>query len=231
MSIISENEYRYNMLSKTFPSRAEPAFETESEQVEVWGRRWGCNNDVGKLRMVLMHRPGAELEIVDPSKYLPDIGAYGDPEKGWFWRGDSIPDLTAQQAQHDGFVAALREEGVEVVLIDKCAPGKMKSVYTRDSLIAIDGGAIVTRLGPPVRRGEELPVTRTLGKLGMPILRTICGTGLLEGGSFAFVNPKVAVLGLSTRVNEEGARQLEEVLRAQGVEVRGDRPERGVLRL
>jgi N-dimethylarginine dimethylaminohydrolase len=217
--IISQPEYTYNMLIKTFPSRAEPAFEAEREQIEVWGRRWGCNNDVGRLRMVLMHRPGSELNIVDPSKRLPEIGGYGDTEKGWYWRGDTIPDLAAQQSQHDALVAALREEGTEIVFIDQCAPGKMKSVYTRDSVIAVDGGAIIARLGPPIRRGEELPALRTLGKIGMPILRTIGGTGLLEGGSFAFVTPKVAVLGLSSRVNEEGARQLEEVLRVHGVEL------------
>jgi N-dimethylarginine dimethylaminohydrolase len=219
MSIISEPEYRYNMLIKTFASQAEPAFEAESQQVGVWGRRWGCNNDVGRLRMVLMHRPGPELDIVDPAKRLPDIGAFGDPAQGWYWRGDTVPDLTALQAQHDALAAALRDEGVEVVYVDRCAPGKMKTVYTRDSVIAVDGGAIVTRLGPPIRRGEELPVTRTLANLGMPILRTISGTGLLEGGSFAFITPKVAVVGLSSRVDEEGARQLEDVLRTQGIEL------------
>jgi len=71
MGIITEQEYRYNMLIKTFASRPEPAFETESEQVEVWGRNWGCNSDVGNLRKVLMHRPGDELKIVDPAKKLP----------------------------------------------------------------------------------------------------------------------------------------------------------------
>jgi N-dimethylarginine dimethylaminohydrolase len=62
-------------------------------------------------------------------------------------------------------------------------------------------------------------VTRTLANLGMPILRTISGVGLMEGGSFAFITPKVAVVGLSSRVDEEGARQLENVLRTQGVEL------------
>ncbi|MFD1910660.1 dimethylarginine dimethylaminohydrolase family protein [Halodurantibacterium flavum] len=217
--IISEPEYRYNMLIKTFASRAEPAFETESEQVEVWGRRWGCNNDVGHLRMVLMHRPGDELNVVDPNMRMPEINAFGDPKTGWYWRGNVIPDFEEMRAQHDAYVQALREEDVEVVYIDKAAPGRLKTVYTRDSVIAIDGGAIVTRMGPPIRRGEELPVTRTLAKLGMPILRTIHGTGMVEGGSFAFLTPKVAVLGLSSRVNEEGARQLEEVLKTQGVEL------------
>ena len=75
------------------------------------------------------------------------------------------------------------------------------------------------RLGPRIRRGEELPVTRTLARLGCPILRTISGSGIAEGGSFAWLNRKTAVIGLSSRVNEEGARQIEEVLRSQGVEL------------
>jgi N-dimethylarginine dimethylaminohydrolase len=219
MSIMTEGEYRYNMLIKTFASAPEPGFESEEQQKTHWGRVWGCSNDVGRLRLVLMHRPGEELKIVDPAKKLPGIGAYGDPKTGWYWRGDTIPDLKAMQAQHDDLVRVLREEGVEVVFLDECAPGRMKSCYTRDSVIAVNGGAIVTRMGPPVRRGEELPVTRTLAKLGMPILRTIHGTGILEGGSFAFINPKTAVVGLSSRVNEEGGRQLEEVLKVQGIEL------------
>jgi len=219
VSIMTEGEYRYNMLIKAFPSRPSPAFEDAGEQQAVWGRRWGCTNDVGRLRMVLMHRPGNELKMVDPAKRIEHLGAYGDPETGWYWRGREIPDIATQQAQHDGLVAALREEGVEVVFLDRCAPGKMKSVYTRDQVIAVDGGAIICRMGAPIRRGEEAPATATLARIGMPILRTIHGTGLMEGGSFAFITPKVAVVGLSSRVNEAGADQVEEVLRVQGVQL------------
>jgi len=221
MSIMSEGEYRYNMLIKRFPSAPEPAFETKDQQEYIWGRRWGCNNDVGRLRMVLMHRPGDELKIVDTSKRLDDIGAFGDPETGWYWRGNTVPPLEAMQKEHDALVAALKAEGVEVVHIERNAmlPGKMKSVYTRDSVIVVDGGAIVTRLGPPIRRGEERAVTQTLVHIGMPILRTIHGAGIMEGGSFAFINPKTAVIGISSRVNEEGTRQVEEVLKVMGVEV------------
>ena len=216
---MTEGEYRYHQLIKIFKSEPEPAFESDEQQEEVWGQRWGCSNDVGQLRMVLMHRPGDELKVVDRSMRIPEVGAFGDPEKGWYWRGDSIPDLEALQAQHDGLVQALEEEQVKVVFLDHCAPGRMKSVFTRDSVIAVNGGAIVTRLGPPIRRGEEKPVTQTLARLGMPILHTIHGTGILEGGSFAFINAKTAVVGLSSRVNKEGVDQLENVLKVQGVEL------------
>ncbi|MCW5720712.1 MAG: amidinotransferase [Devosia sp.] len=215
---ITESEWRYNSLIKDFPSEAEPAFESEDQLTRWWGRNWGCNNDVGRLRTVLMHRPGNEINIVDTSKRLEN-NAFGDVQEGWYWRGDEAPDLAAMQAQHDGYVAALRAEGVEVVFIDKAAPGRMKTCYTRDVVAAVNGGAIVMRLGPKIRRGEELPATRTLASLGCPILRTISGTGIAEGGSFCWLNKNTAAIGVSSRVNDEGARQIEEVLRSQGVEL------------
>jgi N-dimethylarginine dimethylaminohydrolase len=220
MSAVSEFEYRYNMTIKTFPSHAEPAFENAAQQQKIWGRSWGCDNDVGRLRKVLMHRPGDELKIIDASKRLKQLGSYGDAEgETWYWRGDVISSIEEQQAQHDALTDALRKEGVEVVLLKRCAPGRHKSIYTRDSCIGVKGGAIVTRLGPIVRRGEEAPVSETLASIGMPILRTIHGTGIMEGGSFVWLNSKTAVIGRSSRVNEEGTRQVEEVLNAQGVEL------------
>jgi len=219
MSIITEAEYRYNMLIKQFPSFSEPAFHTQEQQISVWGQLWGCDNDVGQIRKVLMHRPGDELNIIDSSKHIEGLSAFGEVDKGWYWRGNVIPTLDEMQQQHDHYAQILAEEGAEIIYLDKAASGKMKQVYTRDSLIAVKGGAIITRLGAAIRRGEELPVSRTVAALGMPILRTITGTGLLEGGSFAFIRPSLAVLGLSSRVNGEGAQQLREVLATQGVEL------------
>ena len=60
------------------------------------------------------------------------------------------------------------------------------------------------------RRGEEAHVARVIAGLGMPILRTIHGRGLFEGGSFAFLNEQTAVVGVGSRANPEGARQVED---------------------
>jgi N-dimethylarginine dimethylaminohydrolase len=213
---MSEFDHRYNMLIERFASIPEPAFEAPGEAARVWGRAWGCNSDVGRLRVVLMHRPGEEMRVVEELPLIPELGAYGDPETGAYWRGEVRPTLAEQQAQHDALAGALREEGVEVVYLKRCARGRHKTVYTRDSSFAVPGGAVVTRMGPKIRRGEEAPVTETLAALGMPILRTIHGTGLMEGGSFAWIRPDTAVVGISSRVNEEGARQVEEVLKVVG---------------
>jgi N-dimethylarginine dimethylaminohydrolase len=77
----------------------------------------------------------------------------------------------------------------------------------------------VARLAVRMRRGEELLATRTLAALGVPILRTIHGTGLVEGGSFAWIDSKHAVVGRSIRVNDEGIAQVADVLAHQGVEL------------
>ena len=209
----------YGQTIKLFGSHPEPAFESEAGQTDVWGRQWGCDNDVGTLRVCLMHRPGPEMEIVDRNRRIEEIGSFGDLDSGWYFQSDTVPDWEEFRAQHDGLVRTLQNEGVEVVFLDSIEPDGLKSIYTRDSSVAIKGGSVICRLARSIRRGEEAHVTRTITGLGMPVLRTIHGTGMVEGGSFAWLNHRTAVIGRSICVNEEGARQLEEVLAWQGVEL------------
>ena len=209
----------YNQTIKLFGSHSEPAFESRDQQESVWGRQWGCDNDVGQIRLCLMHRPGDEMNIIDPAMRIDEIGSYGDRHKGWYFQSDVIPDWDEFRSQHDHLVQLLRDEGVEVVFLDSVEEDGIKSVYTRDSSIAIKGGALVTRMARSIRRGEEAHVSKTLANLGMPILRTLHGTALMEGGSFAWLNSKTAVIARSICVNDEGCDQVEQVLNAQGVEL------------
>src|SRR5262249_45531365 len=130
-----------------------------------------------------------------------------------------VPPMPEMQAQHDALVAALRAEGVEVYEVEGVSGGRLKSCYTRDPLIMVKGGAIVCRMGARIRRGEELAITRTLARIGVPILRTLSGEALMEGGSFAWINSNTCVIGCGIRVNREGAAQVGEVLKRQGVEL------------
>jgi N-dimethylarginine dimethylaminohydrolase len=221
MSLKDTPQYYHEVL-KAIPPRATPAFEDEEMQIRVWGRRWGVYNDVGTLRMVLVHRPGEEIKVMTDDKYDPGIEALIDRREQWYFRRQTAPDLGKMKAEHDAMVEAMKAEGVEVVHVDG-APRDPKMLYTRDIGIAVPGGAIIARMGPvgeapgTGRRGEEAFVSRKLGELGMPILRTIHGTGLFEGGSFAFLDEETAVIGLSYRQNEEAARQIEEVLTPMGI--------------
>lgn len=63
------------------------------------------NSEIGKLKTVLLHRPGLELEGLTPD-YL---------ERLLF---DDIPYLKNAQAEHDAFADVLRGRGVEVLYLD-----------------------------------------------------------------------------------------------------------------
>ena len=61
-------------------------------------------SEIGRLRKVMLHRPGRELENLMP-EYL---------ERLLF---DDIPYLKAAQAEHDAFADCLRDNGAEVVYL------------------------------------------------------------------------------------------------------------------
>ncbi len=216
---MSNAHWIYNQTVKAFAAGAEPVFEDETELASTWGAVWGVDNDVGRIRSILMHAPGAEMNVVDASKRLPEIGSFGDPATGWYFQSDTPPDIPLMQAQHAAFVARLQAEGVEVHFVDGDAGIRLKQTYTRDPFVMIKGGAIVCRMGARIRRGEELAITRTLARIGVPILRTISGAGVMEGGSFAWLDDKTCAIGVGVRVNREGAAQVGEVLARQGVEL------------
>lgn len=219
---LKDSPQYYHEVLKRIPPRPLPLFEDPEMQERVWGRRWGVFNDVGTLKMVLVHRPGDEIKVMVEKKYDPNVEAIIDDNEQWYWRGEKAPNLEKMQKEHDQMVEVLQKEGVEVVYVEG-SPRDPKAMFTRDNGVAIGGGIIISRMGPvgkepgTGRRGEEAFVARKVVELGMPILRTIHGSGLFEGGSFALVNESNAVIGLSYRQNEEAARQIEEVLKVQGV--------------
>jgi N-dimethylarginine dimethylaminohydrolase len=221
---LKDTPHYYHEVLKAFPPQAEPPFEAEAMQVRVWGRPWGVFDDVGPLKMVLVHRPDEALLQWTPEKFDPTLEAFIDRPAQRYWRGQRPPDLGKMQAEHDAMIAVLRQEGVEIASVDGI-PGNPSVMYTRDTGVAIPGGAIIARMGTvgrvrgEGRRGEEALVSRRLVELGMPILRTIHGTGLFEGGSFALLNEHLAAIGLSFRQNTEAARQIAEVLRVVNVKL------------
>jgi len=214
----------YHAVLKRLPPKSLPPFEEEDMQVRVWGRRWGVFNDVGTLRVCAVHRPGKEILVMTEDHYDPDLEALIDENEMWYFRSDTAPNLKLMQEEHGRLVKVLQENGVDVVPVDG-PPRDPSAVFIRDAAIAVKGGAIICRMGlvggphGTGRRGEEAYITRALVSLGMPILHTIHGEGLLEGGSFCFIDERHAAVGMSYRQNAAGVDQLETVLRHQGVEL------------
>jgi N-dimethylarginine dimethylaminohydrolase len=221
---VKDTVHYYHVVLEKIPPRACPAFEDDEMQRRVWGRRWGVFNDVGRLRTALLHRPGDELKVITEDKYDPAIEALIDEREQWYFRSDKPPDIGKMQEEHDTLAETLRANGVEVEYYD-CAPRDPNAMFAKDTAIVVKGGIVICRMGPvgddfgTGRRGEESFVARKVMELGMPILRTIHGEGLLEGGSFCFLDERHAAVGTSYRQNAAGVDQLRNVLTHQGVDL------------
>ncbi len=217
-----DDRYRYQCLMEEFEGPAEPPFEDPEQQRKIWGDVWGCDSEVGRLRKILVHRPGDEIKRITREWYMEDLQSYGDREEGIWWRSRSLPDLEKMQAVHDRFTDALRAEGVEVIYIhDKPTnrPVPLKQMSPRDVVIGIPGGVVICRPNAVGRREETFWATRRIVEAGCPIVRTISGAGLVEGGSFMWIDAKTAVVSTGLCTNRAGVEQLRETLAWCGVEL------------
>lgn len=79
-------------------------------------------SEIGRLKKVLLHRPGAELENLMP-EYL---------ERLLF---DDIPYLREAQREHDAFADCLRSQGVEVVYLTDLVVNSLTSGEVRKDFI------------------------------------------------------------------------------------------------
>lgn len=79
-------------------------------------------SEIGRLRKVLLHRPGQELENLMP-EYL---------ERLLF---DDIPYLREAQAEHDAFAQCLRDAGVEVVYLTDLVVNSLTSPEVRQGFV------------------------------------------------------------------------------------------------
>ena len=79
-------------------------------------------SEIGKLKKVMLHRPGQELENLMPDHL----------ERLLF---DDIPFLADAQSEHDAFAQALRDEGIEVLYLEQLATESLTSPEIRDQFI------------------------------------------------------------------------------------------------
>lgn len=167
------------------------------------GNPYGSQSMVKPLRTVLVKRPDAAFAVDDPVR--------------WHYAGR--PNLEIAQQEHDALVAILRQAGVEVVYHDEFQPDRADAIFTHDPVIVTRRGAVVLRMGKPLRRGEEAAIARRLEALGVPIHYTLRGEALAEGGDLLWVDEQTLAVGQGFRTNAEGLRQLREALEGLGAEV------------
>jgi N-dimethylarginine dimethylaminohydrolase len=121
------------------------------------------------------------------------------------------PDFDSACREFDSFVRLLESLGVEAELMPAQDIG-MDSIYVRDASVITDRGAILCHMGKDARRREPEAQRPALESLGVPVLGSIEGTGCLEGGDVTWLTPGTLAVGRGYRTNDEGIRQLRELL-------------------
>lgn len=126
------------------------------------------------------------------------------------------PDYELALRQHDAYIAALKQCGVDVTVLpaDEAYPD---SCFVEDPAILTRSCAIITNPGAPTRKGE-VPAILEAVKQFYPEekIEFIHDPGTLEGGDVMMVGDHFFV-GRSARTNEEGILQLTAILAKYGM--------------
>jgi arginine deiminase len=93
----------------------------------------GASSEVGRLRSVLLHRPGAELSRLTPRNNADLLF-------------DGVPWVGRAQEEHDAFAQALRDRGVEVLYLQPLLVETLESPAARAEVVE---AAIAARVVGP----------------------------------------------------------------------------------
>jgi dimethylargininase len=124
------------------------------------------------------------------------------------------PDYARALIQHRQYIAALQSCGLEVLILD-ADEAFPDSAFIEDAALLTPHCAVMTRPAAPSRRGETIGLRPVLERF-YPRIEEITAPGTLDGGDVMQVGQHFYI-GLSTRTNRDGARQLIKMLAACGL--------------
>jgi len=157
---------------------------------------YGGQSEYQRLRRVVVRAPSEAFGSADPER----------------WHYTGRPDLIRAREEHQCLVELLRDRSTEV--IEHRAPLRehADALYVYDPALLTDRGAILLRMGKPLRRGEERALGGSLTELGVPILGELVDDALAEAGDTLWLDPGTLAVGVGYRTNREGIRQLAELV-------------------
>ena len=126
------------------------------------------------------------------------------------------PDYELALRQHDSYIAALKQCGVQVTVLpaDERYPD---SCFVEDPAVITRKCTIITNPGAPSRNGEKDEIIGAIREFfPEDKIEYITAPGTLEGGDVMMVGDHFYV-GRSARTNAEGIRQFIEILEKHGL--------------
>jgi len=169
-------------------------------------RNHGAQSSVAPLRKCLLRRPS--------------WNRHSDHDWVDTWGYEREPDLKEAQDEHDKFADILRQLGVQVHYVKGQAEGLCDSVFTCDSALITDEGAVILRSGKSVRRGESAVVEEALQRLDIPIIYRMEKPMTADGGDFIWLRRDLLLAGRSYRTNASHGEEFIEFMADLGIEVK-----------
>ena len=117
-------------------------------------------------------------------------------------------DLSKARAQHRAYEQLLEEVGARVISLP-AEPALPDSMFVEDPAIVLDELAVILPLGTKSRQPEAESLATALSPFRKLVY--ITAPGMMEGGDILRIN-RTLYVGLTTRTNPEGIRQLAAIL-------------------
>jgi N-dimethylarginine dimethylaminohydrolase len=166
------------------------------------------HSDIGKIKSIFIKKVAqAFISDVHIDQHWQQLNFLGKP------------DLETAIEEYHSFEEALLKQGAEIHYLPEDDSVNMDSIYCRDASIATNGGMIICNMGKPARANEPAAQQKTFERNGIPVLGSITAPGTLEGGDVAWLDEHTLAVGHTYRTNEEGIRQLTDLLQPLGVSV------------
>lgn len=163
--------------------------------------RKACQSEVGAIKSIVLKRP--QEAFIDNQNIDRQWRAlnYSGP-----------PDITGALEEYDQFLALLRKFDMQVSFLPQDGNVGLDSIYTRDAAIICAKGVILGNMGKEQRSGEPAAQKILFEHINVPIHGIIEGQGRVEGGDVAWLDEHTIAVARSYRTNDQGIRQLRELL-------------------
>ncbi len=131
----------------------------------------------------------------------------------------SKPDFNKAFEEYQSFESILAQSGTDLHYLPQNDKVNMDSIYCRDASIATNHGIIICNMGKSGRVHEPRAEKEAYEMYQMKILGEIKSPGTIEGGDVAWLDENTLAVGLTYRTNEEGIKQLKDLLSPHGVNI------------
>ena len=164
--------------------------------------RYGCQSMIGRIERVLVKHPR--------------VAYVNDETLRAQWEGlnySACPDYDKAVTEFEGFVEHLKKFIPEIHYLPEDARVTVDSIYAHDSVIITTRGAILCNMTRVQRRYEPAAIKDFLPELGIPVLGAIRDQGRLECGDIVWIDERTLAVGRGRRTNNEGIRQLRQLVK------------------